>query len=97
MPQTPMAEFVIDPEQWWVPGTENPEAGIDEHPGQVRRGVLENSPGSPANTVGAFDLRDSTGETVMTGEYCRPELREPLFMALRDLLDLVDPLPATNG
>ncbi len=94
MRQTPMDEFVIDREQWWVPGTHNLDAGPGESAGQARRGL------HPDDAAGGFEVRDSKGNTIITGEYCRPgycrpDIREPLFGALRDVLDMVDPLPAT--
>lgn len=86
-----MDQFVIDPERLIVPGTEEPgEPGC----GQVRRGLVDDHWGDLGHAAGGFTLVDSAGEYLMTGEYCRPEMREPLFKALRDLLDMVDPLPA---
>jgi hypothetical protein len=93
MRQTPMAEFVLDTERLIVPGTEDPDAEEDGC-GQVRRGLIDDYWGTLGHRAGGFTLVDSAGKYLMTGDYCRPELREPLFKALRDLLDMVDPLPA---
>jgi hypothetical protein len=87
-----MDEFVIDPARPIVPGTEDPDAEEDGC-GQVRRGLVDAYWGTLGQQAGGFTLVDSAGEYLMTGDYCRPELREPLFKALRDLLDQVDPLP----
>jgi hypothetical protein len=92
MRQTPMDEFVLDRERLIVPGTEDPTA-VEDGCGQVRRGLVDEYWGNPTDAVGGFMLVDSAGKYIMAGNYCRPELREPLFRALRDLLDLVDPLP----
>jgi len=95
MRQTPIDEFVLDHERLIVPGTEDPDA-VEDGFGRVRRGLVDENWGTLGEKAGAFVLVDSAGDYLLTGQYRSAELRAPLFKALRDLLDVIDPLPETK-
>ena len=90
MRQTPIDDLVLDGDDPFVPGT------VHEDDGQMRRGLFV-SPDDDEQRA-EYTLYDSHGECVCSFNLCEPAadatFRQALLIALRDLLDRVDPVEA---